>query len=164
MLSASGHRILCLATHGHEHLDAVRLSYQLAPLRPDVFPFDHDRKLRSALALANTLRSQRPSLVVMEGTGLAGGIPVLAFNRLLGIPFVVCSGDAVGPYLRLRSRLLGAAGTLYERSLCRRCAGYIGWTPYLAGRALTYGARRAMSAPGWARTAAGHEERGSARQ
>ncbi|TML00116.1 MAG: glycosyltransferase family 4 protein [Actinobacteria bacterium] len=163
-VNASGHRILCFATHGHEHLDAVRLGYLLAPVHPDVFPFDHAKKLRSAVALARALRTQRPSLVVMEGTGLAGGIMVLAFNRLLGIPFVVCSGDAVGPYLRLRSRLLGAAGTLYERSLCRRCAGYIGWTPYLAGRALTYGARRAMSAPGWARTPAATEERGQARQ
>src|SRR5581483_7273221 len=35
----------------------------------------------------------------------------------------------------------------------RRAAGYIGWTPYLAGRALTFGAPRAMTAPGWARAA-----------
>ena len=142
----------------------MRLGYLLAPLRPEVFPFDHAKKLRSAVALARAMRVQRPSLVVMEGTGFAGGITLLVLNRLLGIPFVVSSGDAVGPYLRLRSRLLGAAGTLYERSLCRRCAGYIGWTPYLAGRALTFGARRAMSAPGWARTGGGARERGSAKQ
>jgi glycosyltransferase involved in cell wall biosynthesis len=34
--------------------------------------------------------------------------------------------------------------------LLRFCAAYIGWTPYLAGRALTFGAPRAVTAPGWA--------------
>jgi glycosyltransferase involved in cell wall biosynthesis len=38
---------------------------------------------------------------------------------------------------------------VYERLLCRRCSGFIGWTPYLVGRALTFGAPRAMTAPGW---------------
>jgi hypothetical protein len=39
---------------------------------------------------------------------------------------------------------------LYERVLCRLAAGFIGWTPYLAGRALTFGTPRVMTAPGWA--------------
>ena len=81
----------------------------------------------------------------------AGGVTLLVLDTVLDVPFVVCSGDAVGPYLGLHSRLLGLLGTLYERLLCRRCAGYVGWTPYLVGRALTYGAPRAMTAPGWAR-------------
>src|SRR5439155_13077291 len=34
--------------------------------------------------------------------------------------------------------------------LCRWSAGFIGWTPYLTGRALTFGAPRAMTASGWA--------------
>jgi hypothetical protein len=90
----------------------------------------------------------------MEGTGVAGGITLLLIDAFLGIPFVVCSGDAVGPFLRLRSRAAGLLGGLYERLLCRRCAGYVGWTPYLVGRAITFGARRAMTAPGWARDGA----------
>ncbi|HWX46302.1 MAG TPA: glycosyltransferase, partial [Solirubrobacteraceae bacterium] len=82
----------------------------------------------------------------------------------LGVPFVVCSGDAVGPYLRLRSPPAGLIGALYERLLCRRCAGYVGWTPYLVGRALTFGAPRAMTAPGWARTRATTDARASIRR
>jgi glycosyltransferase involved in cell wall biosynthesis len=38
---------------------------------------------------------------------------------------------------------------MYEAILCRLSAGYIGWSPYLAGRALTLGAPRAMTAANW---------------
>jgi glycosyltransferase involved in cell wall biosynthesis len=48
---------------------------------------------------------------------------------------------------------------LYERILCRLAAGFIGWTPYLAGRALTFGTRRVMTAPGWAPFVRSPEER-----
>jgi Glycosyl transferases group 1 len=143
--------ILCFATQGDQHLDADRLRYLLEPLAPESYAFDHARRVRSALGLARAVLARRPSLIVMEGTGLAGGITLLAISSLLRIPFVVSSGDAVGPYVGLRSRLVGMFAGLYERLLCRRCAGYVGWTPYLVGRALTFGARRAMTAPGWPR-------------
>jgi len=144
-------RILCFATQGARHLDAERLRYLLEPLRAETYPFERDRRIRSAIGLIKAVRRRRPSLLVMEGTGVAGGIALLAADALLGVPFVLCSGDAVGPYLRLRSRAAGLLGGLYERLLCRRCAGYVGWTPYLVGRAITFGAPRAMSAPGWTR-------------
>jgi Glycosyl transferases group 1 len=144
-------RILCFATQGGEHLDAERLRYLLEPLQAELCSFDHDRKIRSAVGLVKAVHARRPSLVVMEGTGIAGGVAVLISDTVLGVPFVLCSGDAVGPYLRLHSRTAGLLGGLYERLLCRRCAGYVGWTPYLVGRALTFGAPRGMSAPGWTR-------------
>jgi glycosyltransferase involved in cell wall biosynthesis len=146
-----GARILCFATQGQEHLDAERLRYLLEPFEPESFAFDHARKLRSAVGLFREVRARRPSLVVMEGTGLAGGVTLLALSFTSKVPFVLGSGDAVGPYLAMRSPLAGRVGGLYERLLCRRCAGYVGWTPYLVGRALTFGARRAMTAPGWPR-------------
>jgi len=153
--------ILCFATQGEQHLDAQRLRALLEPLAPESVAFDRAHKLRSAAALAQTVRARRPRLVVMEGTGIAGGATLIALNLLLGTPFVVSSGDAVGPYMALSSRALGLLGALYERALCRRCAGYIGWTPYLTGRALTLGAPRAMTAAGWAREqpSAGARER-----
>ena len=88
----------------------------------------------------------------MEGTGLGGGVPLLALRALLGVRFVVSSGDAVAPFLRLHSRAAGLLGAVYERMLCRYCAGFVGWTPYLVGRALTFGAPRGMTAPGWTRS------------
>jgi glycosyltransferase involved in cell wall biosynthesis len=143
--------ILCFATQGQEHIEGERIRALLEHLSPSSFPFDRAAKLRSAVSLLRAVRAQHPRLIVMEGTGTAGGLTLLAIDALLGVPFVVSSGDAVGPFLGLHSRLLGVLGSLYERLLCRRCAGFVGWTPYLAGRALTFGAPRAMTAPGWTR-------------
>jgi hypothetical protein len=151
-------RILCFATHGDDHLDAQRLRCLLEPQRPATYAFDYNRKVASAVGLLRAVRAKRPHLIVMEGTGIAGGLALIAIEMVFGVPFVVSSGDAVGPYLRLRSRPAGLLGGLYERVLCRRCAGYVGWTPYLVGRAITLGARRSMTAPGWAR---GHAAEGA---
>jgi glycosyltransferase involved in cell wall biosynthesis len=144
-------RILCFATQGHTHLEGQRVLELLGLLSPEVYPFEHARKVRSALGLLRAVRRRAPDLVVMEGTGVAGGLALMCLDAVLGVPYIVSSGDAVAPYLALRSRLAGRLGGLYERALCRRSAGFIGWTPYLVGRALTYGAPRAMTAPGWSR-------------
>jgi glycosyltransferase involved in cell wall biosynthesis len=146
--------VVCFATQGHGHIEDHRIRQLLEAVSPEPFAFDHAHKLRSALGLLRVARRRRPSLIVMEGTGMAGGLSLLAIDALLGIPYVVSSGDAVAPYLRLRSRLLGPLASLYERVLYRRCAGFVGWTPYLVGRALTYGAPRGVTAPGWSRSTA----------
>jgi hypothetical protein len=143
--------ILCFATQGHTHTDAERIRVMCEQLEPEEYPFERENKVRSALGLLRRARSARPQLIIMEGTGTAGGVPLLLCRGLLGIPYVVSSGDAVGPFLGLSSRLMGMLGGVYERLLCRFCAGFVGWTPYLAGRAMTYGAPRAMTAPGWTR-------------
>ncbi len=150
-MAARNMAIMCFATQGHGHIEEERIRDLLEPLKPEVYAFDRGHKLKAALGLAKAARARRPSLIVMEGTGIAGGLTLIALDAFWGIPFVVCSGDAVGPYLGLRSRLLGQLGGAYERLLCKRCAGYVGWTPYLVGRALSFGARRTMTAPGWTR-------------
>jgi hypothetical protein len=72
-------------------------------------------------------------------------------GRLLtGVPYVVSSGDAVGPWVARQAAWAGPLFHLYERVLCRFAAGFIGWTPYLVGRAMTFGTRRAMTAAGYA--------------
>ncbi len=161
---ADNRRILWFATQGADSLDAERMRELLAHRRAEMYAFDRTHKVRSALGLVSAVRKSRPRLIVMEGTGLAGGLALLAIDGLLGVPFVVSSGDAVGPYLRLRSRALGALGGLYERLLCGRSAGYVGWTPYLVGRALTFGAPRGMTAPGWARGEAAEGAREAVRR
>ena len=146
--------ILAFATQGAGHLDALRLRELLAGLGAEELDFDRGHRLRAALGLWRRARRTRPELIVMEGTGIAGGLCVLALQTLRGIPYVVSSGDAVAPYLALSSHAAGLLGGAYERLLCRRCSGYIGWSPYLAGRALSFGAPRAMTAAGWAREGA----------
>jgi hypothetical protein len=114
--------------------------------------------------LLGTIRGTRPDVVVMEGTGIAGGAALILARLLFGTRYVVSSGDAVGPWVAGRFRLLGPVFGLYERVLCRLAAGFIGWTPYLVGRALTFGVPRAMTAPGWAPFTRIPEERAVDRQ
>ncbi len=143
-------RILAFATLGQGSSDEARILTLLRELSPEPFPFERARKLRSAWALFQRIRRTRPDLAVMEGTGLGGGLALLAACALFGTRYVVSSGDAVGPWIGTKSRLLRPAFALYERLLCRYAAGFIGWTPYLVGRALTFGTPRAVTAPGWA--------------
>jgi glycosyltransferase involved in cell wall biosynthesis len=143
-------RILALATQGAGGNDEARLRDLLCHFPVDFYPLDYRAKRRSFLGLFSAIRRQQPNLVVVEGTGLAGGLAVLLGRLLCGIPYVVSSGDAVAPFIATRQPWLGPIFQLYEWLLCRWSAGFIGWTPYLTGRALTLGAPRAVTAPGWA--------------
>jgi glycosyltransferase involved in cell wall biosynthesis len=144
--------VRCFATQGRGSDDEARIATLLEPLGARTWPFDRGNKLRSAIGLIRRGLHERPSLIVMEGTGVAGGAAVLLLRALRGIPYVVSSGDAVGPYVALRHRAVAPLGTLYERALYRRSAGFVGWSPYLVGRALALGAPRAMTAANWAST------------
>jgi glycosyltransferase involved in cell wall biosynthesis len=141
--------VLAFSTKGDGSNDASRILMLLADVEHERFAFDHSAKFKSGVRLLRRLLREPPALAVMEGTGVAGGLPLIAAKWLAGVPYVVSSGDAVGPYLGLHSRVVGWLGGLYERLLCRNAAGFIGWTPYLAGRALTYGTPRVMTAANW---------------
>lgn len=147
--------VACFATQGSGSLDERRIMALLDPLAPVALGFERSRRAGSARQLWHELRRVDPEVVVMEGTGVGGGLVLLAWRLRTGGAYIVSSGDAVGPFLRARSPALGVAGSVYERLLCRMSAGFIGWTPYLVGRALTYGAPRAMTAANWADPAAG---------
>jgi hypothetical protein len=150
-------RVLALATLGAGSNEEARIRALLADLGPEIFPFDRARKSASARALYAKIRREQPDVVVMEGTGSAAGLALVAAKRLAGQKYVVSSGDAVGPWVAAQKRLAGPLFHRYERLLCKHAAGFIGWTPYLAGRAMTFGTPRAMTAAGWApftRTAA----------
>jgi glycosyltransferase involved in cell wall biosynthesis len=88
--------------------------------------------------------------VVIEGTGIAGGAAVLLGKLLYGTRYVLSSGDAIAPFVRAQAPLAYPLFLLYEYLLCRHAEGFVGWTPYLAGRALSLGSKAAMTAPGWA--------------
>jgi hypothetical protein len=154
-------RVACFATQGSGSGDEQRIRALLEPLAPTVLPFDRSAKGPSAIRTAMRLIRQRPDVVVMEGTGIAGGLAVLA-ARVAGVRYVVSSGDAVAPYLSSFRPWLRPVAAAYERLLCRGAAGFIGWSPYLVGRALTFGAPRAMTAAGWAPH--GSSDRGAARE
>ena len=156
-------RVLAFATLGHGSNEEERIRALLRDLDPAVFPFDRSRKVRSFWSLLGAIRRSRPDVVVMEGTGLAGGAALILARVLFGRRYVVSSGDAVGPWVGSRVRPLGPLFGLYERVLCRLAAGFVGWTPYLVGRALTFGTPRAVTAAGWAPFTRTPEERGADR-
>jgi glycosyltransferase involved in cell wall biosynthesis len=143
-------RLLVFATQGSGHGDEIRILDLLRNHLAEVFPFDRRSKIKTGLRLFSFIRHRRPDLVVMEGTGFLGGAAIIMARLIAGVPYVVSSGDAVAPFLSARIPLLSPLFWLYEKLLCRLSSGFIGWTPYLVGRALTLGAPRGMTAPGWA--------------
>ncbi|MDY3552142.1 glycosyltransferase [Gemmata sp. JC717] len=143
-------KVLVFSTLGHGSNDEHRILHLLREVEPEVVPFDRARKVRMFWRLVREIRRVRPDLVVMEGTGLSGGAALIVSRLAFGARYVVSSGDAVGPWVGSRYRLLGPVFGAYERLLCRFAAGFIGWTPYLVGRALTFGTPRAVTAAGWA--------------
>lgn len=142
--------VVVFSTRGSGSLDAYRIQSLTEALEPSTWSFDRARKLREVLRLLLRLRRECPDLVVMEGTSVAGGAIVLVGRLLFGVPYVVSSGDAIGPFIKLIMPKLALFGYAYEILLCRYCAGFIGWTPYLSGRAMTLGAPRAVTAASWA--------------
>jgi hypothetical protein len=148
--ATGGRRIAYFATQGAGHGDESRIAALLGDAAAEPIDFDRGRKARSSIGLLLRLLSARPDLVVMEGTGLGGGLALILARLLAGVPYVVSSGDAVAPFIALKHPRLAPIAAVYERLLCRLSAGFIGWTPYLVGRALTLGAPRAITAAGWA--------------
>lgn len=149
-LTPPGPRILAFATKGAGTNEEDRLRALLSNHTVDWFPFDRRAKFRSFKQLIAKLKTGQYNLAVMEGTGLGGGLALLWSRLLRRCRYVVSSGDAVGPWVASIHPLLGPLFTWYERQLCKRAAGFIGWTPYLVGRALTFGAPRATTACGFA--------------
>ncbi len=143
-------RILAFATKGSGTNEEDRLRLLLSRSHAEFIAFDKGNKRKSFKEVLTRVFRERPDLLVMEGTGIAGGV-VCLLGRLFGrTRYVVSSGDAVGPFVAAHSVLTGPVFELYERLLCRLSDGFIGWTPYLAGRALTFGSPRAMTACGFA--------------
>ena len=143
-------RIFGFATQGKGGNEEARLKSLLERFEADILPFDRQAKFRMFGQVLSVLRAGQYDLAAMEGSGVAGGLALILGRLLFGRRYVISSGDAIGPFLTARWPLFAPIFNGYEHILYRLSDGFIGWTPYLVGRALTMGARRAMTAPGWA--------------
>lgn len=159
----TGYKILGFATQGSKGDDEHRLRALLGNLPVNYYPFEKQKKYRNLWKILSHIRSEQPQLVVMEGTGIAGGMAVILGRILYRTPYIVSSGDSVGPFIAQRHPTLGFLFNAYEKLLYKRSIGFIGWTPYLTGRALTFGSPYAMTAPGWAPFELQPEDRRQAR-
>jgi Glycosyltransferase len=141
--------ILCINTGGVGDLHGLRMRRLAGYLdRPVVFyDLDRNAKKQAFRDLREVIRSRRWRLIYQESTGIAGGLNLLLAPR--DVPFIFSSGDPISGFFRAtKGPLYGKVFEAYERALFRACAGFIGWTPYLAGRALEMGARRAVTIEG----------------
>ncbi|MFQ4146221.1 glycosyltransferase [Chlorogloeopsis sp. ULAP02] len=142
--------ILVFATKGTRSNEEARILKLLQNFKFQVVPFDRTDKFKSFISIIRQALQTKPRLVVMEGTGVLGGVACLLLQWFFGIPYIFSSGDAIAPFINLNYPLLAPIVSVYEQILCYFCAGFIGWTPYLVGRALTYGAPKGVTAAGWA--------------
>jgi hypothetical protein len=151
--SAAEFRVISLATQGAGSNDHERLEGLLerVPHEDASPPAKGSASLMVRLAKTfGRVKGRCPETIVMEGSGLAGGLAVLAANLLYGRGYVVSLGDAIGPWIRGEAKWAWPFFSAYERLLLGRSLGVVGWSPYLVGRALTFGAPRGITVPGWA--------------
>ena len=153
-------RLLCFTTKGAGSNDETRIVKLLSAFSPVVWPYDRSARVRGIGRLLREIRQLRPDLVVMEGSGSPGGLAVMIARLLFGVPYIVSSGDAIAQFLTMQYPLLKPCFFLYEKLLYRLSSGFIGWTPYLVGRAITYGAPRGVTAAGFSH----HPRRDAARR
>jgi len=144
--------LLCINAGGLGDLHGLRLRRLTDRMEANISVFDVDkRKSRwtNSRAIWRRLQERDWDLVYLESTGIAAGVPLILARHLWGQRFVVSSGDPVSGYVHtVHGRVPGAAAGVYERLLYRASAGFIGWTPYLTGRALQLGAPRGVTVEG----------------
>src|SRR4051794_7492596 len=107
MIDSQTPRILAWATKGAGTNEEHRLRDLLSDTDCDWFAFDRTHKIDSCRRLRRAIRQAAPDLLVMEGTGVAGGLACLCARWLRGTPYIVSSGDAVGPWVSTRLPLVG---------------------------------------------------------
>jgi glycosyltransferase involved in cell wall biosynthesis len=144
--------LLCINTAGHGDLHGVRMRRLTEDLDAECVYHDFNRSLsrwNNARTVWRLLRSRDWGLVYQESTGVAGGLCLIGAARGWGQRYVVSTGDPVGGFFKtVKGPLVGALFEQYERLLYQHCAGFIGWTPYLAGMAMKMGAPRAVTVEG----------------
>ena len=146
-------QILCINTGGVGDLHGLRMR-RLAACIPDAdctfVDLDKSARRASASALSQTIKQKPWDLVYMESTGIAGGLPLIRAARAnKALRYIVSSGDPVSGFFRTtRGAAYAAPFVVYEKQLYQNAAAFVGWTPYLTGRALEIGAQRAVTVEG----------------
>jgi len=145
-------QILCINTHGVGGQDELRSQRLTTGLDADLTFYNVDRAQpypAAIRALWKVVASRHWDLIYQEGTGIVGGLNLIRAAVMRKQKFVVSSGDPIAGFFHVtKGPAAGAVFGRYERALYRACAGFVGWTPYLTGAALTMGARRAVTVEG----------------
>jgi hypothetical protein len=78
--------VYAVSTLGTGSYDEARILSLLSAFSPRPIPFDRKQKWQGFRRILRTLWRERPGLVVMEGTGVAGGVALLLGRWLAGVP------------------------------------------------------------------------------
>lgn len=144
--------ILCINPKGEGDLHELRARRLTRDLDAAVTFYNVDRRMSypaAARALNQRIRSQHWDLIYQESTGIIGGSNLIQAAQARRQRFIVSSGDPIGGFFHVtKGPAVGAFFDAYERLLYRACSGFVGWTPYLTGAALTMGAKRAVTVEG----------------
>lgn len=144
--------ILCINPRGAGDLHELRARRLTEGIDADLTFYNVDRAQsypQALSALWKVVASRRWDLIYQEGTGLVGGLNLIRAARTRGQKFLVSSGDPIAGFFSVtKGPSVGAVFRQYEKALYRSCAGFVGWTPYLTGAALTLGAKRAATIEG----------------
>lgn len=155
-LSLMQRSVLCLVPEGEHGLHAQRAQLLIKRLERDTnaqvttyYPA-RDQGRGAAIKETTRLLQKNFDMVYMEGTGIGTGFPLIRAGRR-GQKYIVSSGDPIkGFFQNTQGRAAAVAFGWYETQLMRHCRGFVGWTPYLTGRALELGAKRAATVEGGA--------------
>ena len=145
-------KILCINPRGAGDLHELRARRLTEGLQAEVVFYNIDRAQSYPAAMRSLWRrinSDQWDLIYQEGTGIAAGLNVIGASLVRKQKFIVSSGDPIGGFFHVtRGPLAGFLFGLYERLLYRASSGFVGWTPYLTGAALTMGAKRGATVEG----------------
>ena len=145
-------KVLCINPRGQGDLHQLRAHRLTRDLDAEIIFYNVDRRTSyptAVRALNVAIQSQHWDLIYQEGTGIIAGCNSIQAAQLRKQRFIVSSGDPVGGFFRVtKGPAVGALFDIYERLLYRTCAGFVGWTPYLTGAALTLGAKRGVTVEG----------------
>lgn len=149
-------RILAVNGGGVGNLHGLRVRSLVEGLAADVHVVDLIRgSYRKSIAHMSSLLRDEWDLIYLESTGLSGGLPLIGARGK--IRYIVSSGDPVAGFFHAtQGPLMGSLFGVYERALYRNSQAFVGWTPYLAGRALELGAPRAITIEGAVNTRVFH--------
>ena len=144
--------ILCINPRGAGDLHELRARRLTIGLDAELTFYNVDRTHSYPVALQalwKIVSCQPWDLIYQEGTGIVGGLNLIRAARTRKQKFLISSGDPIAGFFQVtKGPAVGAVFRQYERALYQSCAGFVGWTPYLTGAALTMGARRAATVEG----------------
>jgi hypothetical protein len=149
-------QVLVINPKGEGDLHELRAQRLSAFLDADITFYNVDRKVsypKSMSGVWQVIASKHWSLIYQESSGIIGGLNLIRAAKTLKLKYIVSSGDPIaGFFSATKGAAIGRVFEIYERSLYKNSAGFVGWTPYLTGAALKMGAPRAVTIEGAVQT------------